>query len=498
MVSANAECLIVRNPASGAELGRVPITPDEQVPEVVARARLAQANWRCTSWSERQEALRRWWQILARDAELWADRIRAEVGKPRIEALAGDVIPALDAIRWTVKHAGRTVADQRIGPGWQRWLLIPAGTLRWQPFGVIGMIGTWNFPLLLNAPPIAQALAMGNAIVWKPSEYAALTGLLLQESLDEAGFPAGLVSTICGGPELGRALVEAKLDKGMFTGGIENGRRVIGALAQRGIPAIAELSGFDPAIVLPDAPLESTARALAWGAFVGCGQACVAIKRVLVIGDPAPWAKALSVRAQRLRVGDPESDHVDLGPMISESARGRFHGMVQDAVAAGARIMCGGAPSPGPGAFYPPTVLLAHSADAEAPLAGAFGPVVLVRGVPSPDDAVAAANAGPFGLAASVWGRDRAAAARLARRVNAGMVAVNDAVTPSAHAAAPFGGMKASGFGRTKGALGLREFAQPQILHVKPPGGFRPQLFPYGGFLERLLAVYRRMFHPPG
>jgi acyl-CoA reductase-like NAD-dependent aldehyde dehydrogenase len=122
--------------------------------------------------------------------------------------------------------------------------------------------------------------------------------------------------------------------------------------------------------------------------------------------------------------------------------------------------------------------------------------VVLVRGVSNPDAAVAAANAGPFGLSASVWGRDLAAARAVARRLEAGMVAVNEAVTPSAHAAAPFGGVKASGFGRTRGAEGLREFTQPQTLHVRRPGGFRPQLFPYSGRVERLLALYRRLFHP--
>ena len=150
------------------------------------------------------------------------------------------------------------------------------------------MIGTWNYPLLLNAPPIVQALAAGNAVVWKPSELAVLAGLRLQQSFERAGVPEGLVTTVFGGPEVGAALVEAAIDKGMFTGGVENGRRVLGALALRGVPALAELSGFDAAIVLADAPRESTVRALTWGAFVGSGQTCVAVKRVYVVGDAAP------------------------------------------------------------------------------------------------------------------------------------------------------------------------------------------------------------------
>src|SRR5205823_10056499 len=173
----------------------------------------------------------------------------------------------------------------------------------------------WDYPRLLNAPPIAQALAAGNAVVWKPSELAAMAGRRLQDSLEEAGFPDGLVAAVFGGPGVGRALVEAEIDKGVFTGGVENGRRVLGALAARGVPAVAELSGFDPAVVLPDAPIGPTVKALTWAAFVGAGQTCVGVKRVLVVGDPAPWAGALAASARALRVGDPAAGNVDVGPM---------------------------------------------------------------------------------------------------------------------------------------------------------------------------------------
>ncbi len=495
MSIATSDVLISRNPATGAELGRVAATPPEAVAGMAARARPAQARWATTSWPERRALLERWWRILARDAEGWADLIRAEIGKPSCEAMAGDVLASLDAIRWTVKYGGKALADQRLGPGWQRWLLLPSGSLRWQPYGVIGMIGTWNFPMLLNAPPIAQALAAGNAIVWKPSEHALMCGQKLRQSLDEAGVPQDLVATAFGGPDVGQALIACDLDKGMFTGGVENGRRVASELGRRGIPLLAELSGFDAAIVLPDAPMASTVRALTWGAFVGCGQACVAVKRIHVVGDARPWAEAIASVAQGLRVGDPANVEIDVGPMISTGARERFHQTIIAAVGAGAKVITGGTFTEGAGAFYPPTVLLADTPGPETVLAGAFGPVVLVRGAANADAAIEAANSGPFGLAASVWSGDQALAKRLARRLHAGMIAVNDAITPSAHAAAPFGGTKASGFGRTKGVLGLREFAHPQVLHARSAGGFRPQLFPYSPRFDRLLTVYRRIFH---
>lgn len=493
-IAAPPNLLIAHNPANGAELGRLAATPTIAVAEAIARARAAQPAWEAIGWSGRRAALGRLWGIMARDAEAWAGAIRDEVGKPSGEALA-EVVATLDALRWTVRHAGRALADERIGPGWQRLLLIPSARLRWRPFGVVGMIGTWNFPILLNAPPIAQALAAGNAVVWKPSEWASLAGERFRQNLEEAGIPEGLVATVFGGPEVGRALAEGDVDKGLFTGGIDNGRRVLADWAARGVPAIAELSGFDPAIVLPGAPRESTVRALTWAAFVAAGQACVAVKRVYVVGAADAWAEDLAARASALRVGDPAEGQVDLGPLISEAARDRVDRAIRAAVEAGARLLAGGAAVPGPGWFYRPTVLLADDPGPEAALAGVFGPVVIVRGVADSERAIAAANAGRFGLGASVWGRDRRETRSVADRLDAGMVAINDAVSPSASAALPFGGVKASGFGRTRGRLGLREFVQPRTVCARSPGGLRPQLFPASDRFVRLLALYRRFIH---
>ncbi|WP_337173892.1 aldehyde dehydrogenase family protein [Paludisphaera sp.] len=490
--------LVTRNPATGAEVGRVAPTPPGDVAALVDGARRAQEAWAELPWRERRRPIERWRRILARDADAWADLIRDEIGKPTPEAMAGDVVPTLDALRWTVKRAGSVLADERIGPSWQRMLMMPVGRLRQRPVGVVGMIGTWNYPLFLNAGPIAHALAAGCGVAWKPSELAVATGERLRASLDEAGFPEGLVATLRGRGDVGAALLEAPIDKVLFTGGVATGRKVLQAAAARGVPAVAELSGYDPAIVLPDAPRDSTARALLWGAFVGCGQTCVAVKRVLVVGDPEPWARSLADAAGRLVVGDPSNPGVDVGPMIDPAARDHFHATIRAAVDAGAEVLAGGRAIEGAGCYYEPTVLLGRTPESERALEGAFGPVVLVRGFENADAAVAAANDADMALAASVWGSDRAAARDVARRVTAGTVGVNEAVTPAASAAAPFGGFKASGHGRTHGAIGLREFVAPQVLFTRRAGGFRPQLFPYGDgrLVAGFLRFYRLLFHP--
>lgn len=495
MATATRDVLIARNPATGAKIGEVSLSPPDAVAQFVNRAREAQSRWDLAGWKVRRAVLRRWWQILARDADAWADLIRSEVGKPFSEALAGDVVATLDGIRWTIRHAGRVLAGTRYGPGSQRFLLVPTGHMVQRPFGVVGIIGTWNYPLFLNALPIAQALAAGNAVVWKPSELTPLSGWTLQKSLDEAGFPDGLVSAVFGGPEVGRALVEASIDKAMFTGGVTNGRRVIEALAARGIPAVAELSGFDPAIVLPDAPFEATVKALTWGIFLNAGQTCVGIKRIYVVGDPTRWAEALATAARALRIGDPANEDIDLGPLISNAARDRFEGFIRAAIDAGAKLITGGEPIEGVGSFHAPTVLTAYDAAPETRLAGVFGPVVIVRGLPDVASAIAAANASEYGLAASVWSKDTRAAKAIAARLDAGMVTVNDAVTPTMHASAPFGGTKASGYGRSHGPQGLLEFTQPKVVFSRRAGGFRPNLYPYGtGPVRFFLHAYMKLF----
>lgn len=490
-------------PGSGQQVDEVRSSTAAEVEQTVAAARAAFETWSRTTWRHRRHWLKSWSQRLTDQADVWIEDLIRLHGKPRVEAI-GEVLTTLEAIRWTIDHGKSVLKPRRIPPGRQRLMNIPTAEIVPNPLGVIGVWGTWNFPLYLNAPVIAQALAAGNAVVFKPSELAAATGRRLAESWEGLDHPAGLLGLIQGDAEVGRRLAEQSLDKGVFTGGIVGGRAVLTALAARGIPAVAELSGYDPALILPDADREFTLPALVWGAFVNAGQTCIGIKRILVVGtqtDARQWCVALATAAARLRVGDPAGSQggaVDVGPLISNSARQRFAGFLAAAREHGAIVHQGGRVlEERAGWFVAPTVLEAGpDPDAvEQALAGCFGPLVLVRSHPTCEAAIDAINRGDYGLGASVWGRDLKAARLVAQRLRVGMVTINDVIAPTAHAGAPFGGVRASGYGRTHGADGLREFVHQKTLYVRPARGWRPQVYPYHDRLTRLLRGLLRILH---
>jgi len=497
----NARVLIATNPATGEELGRVTATTPQAVREQVEAARRVQrADWSTRSWEERRAVLQRWKQVVARHADELAEVVRNEIGKPAVEAMGGEVVPTLDALRWTIRNAGRILKSRMVGPGPQRFLLMPSARIERRPVGVVAAIGAWNYPILLNAPVVAHALAAGNAVVWKPSEHSALCGDLLQRTLDAAGFPEGLVSIVQGGPETGEALIQSSIDFCIFTGGWKNGHKLLETLGGRGIRAVAELSGFDAAIVLPDVDRTAAVRALVWSAFINAGQTCAAMKRLYVVGSEAEaraLAEAIAQAARSLRIGDPGHAEVDLGPMINQRARDRFHEQVQAAVAAGAECLTGGSPIEGPGFFYPPTVLLSEETnhEPEHALEGAFGPVLIVRPRADADRAASAVNSSRYGLTASVWSRDRHEARRIAERLEVGAVGINEGVTFFAHAGAPIGGVRASGHGRVHGAEGLLEFTRTRSVFERRHRSWRPQAFPAHPQLVRMLAAYRRFVH---
>jgi succinate-semialdehyde dehydrogenase/glutarate-semialdehyde dehydrogenase len=329
---------------------------------------------------------------------------------------------------------------------------------------VIGVISPWNYPLMLSAAILLPALVTGNAVLLKPSEFTPTSGALLGELFDEAGVPAGILTVIQGDGSTGAALCDAPLDKIFFTGSVGTGRKVAVMCAERLIPCALELGGSDAAIVLADADVRHAASGIAWGRFSNAGQTCVAPKRVFVeAGAYDGFVAALSDAVRALRVGAGAGADHDVGPMIRREAVETLSAQRDDAIARGATVVTGpvsGQPHgamPSGGCFFPPTVLLDVPPDARVMREETFGPLLPVVKVEDADEAISLANGTDFGLAASIWSRNTARAARLAERLEAGSVTINDVIIAAGMAEVPHGGVKQSGVGHTHGRAGLEE-----------------------------------------
>ncbi len=482
-----ATTFISVNPATGECLGVYANAADNETACAVARARTAAGDWSAQTPRARAEALQRLHNRLARDADTLAATVTAEIGKPLQESYGADVLPALAALRWLIQNGPRALRERRV-PGARH------ARLQAQPYGAVGVIGTWNYPLYLNLAPIAWALLAGNAIVWKPSELATATALALAERFEQERLP---VITILGDGATGRALCQAGCDKITFTGGVATGRAILRELANYGTPSVMELSGNDAMIVCDDADIGLAAQAAVWGRCCNAGQSCVAPQRIFVAEVVYPAFLDTTRRIiETLRLG------ADIGPMRTEALRARADALVQAAVGQGARLITGGrilaqtpntradgndpaiAPEASPdlqasGFFYAPTLLADCHSDMAIMTQDFFGPVLPVCPTRGDADALARANASDMALGASVWTKDRARAARIAGGLNVGMVSINEILLDAANPALPFGGLRASGFGRQRGLAGLEEFVQWKTVARHASGGVRRHFFPY-------------------
>jgi len=477
--------LVSCNPATGEILLEIRADSEEEVAAKVASAREAAEGWRVTSLSNRLTTIRRLHDRLARSAEQIARGLSAETGRPLQESLGAEVIPTLRGLDYLCRKAPSLLKPTR--PTGQRTWMVP------EPYGVIGIIGTWNYPLFLNLIPLCQALAAGNAVVWKPSELAILSARETQRLLESIGLPPGVVEIVYGDAEAGRALTQAACDKYLFTGGVQTGRAILAELARSGKPSVMELSGNDAFIVCADAPLKLAARSAVWARVSNAGQSCIAPQRFYV--DQRAYGPFLQQVKRELEALQPH----ELTPLRTASARDRCHRLVRDAIENGACLLHGGAVDPeNPGLFYPPT-LLADCEDRFAVMAeDLFGPVIAVCPVQDDQEAVARANANPMALGASVWTGDRKRGAALAKQLRVGLVSVNSVLLDAAHPAVSFGGMRASGFGKQRGAQGLEEFVVRKVVALHRQGGTPRHLFPYLPAAVPLLLATARMRLPGG
>jgi acyl-CoA reductase-like NAD-dependent aldehyde dehydrogenase len=493
---AGSRTLPTVNPATGQVLAEVAALDGQQALQAVEAAAKAFAFFRKTTLEQRQEYLRCLLEVLLDRAEELTHLVALEAGKPVTEALLVDLFPACEHVAFLARRLPYllrprpTPPEQLLFAHWR-------AAYRFEPLGVVLVVTPWNYPLGIPVVEIAQALACGNTVVFKPASATVLVGLALGDALRQAGLPPGVVNTVAlPGGESAALLADPRVAKVCFTGSVEVGREVARRASERLCPVQLELGGKDAAVVAADADLEHTAQGLVWGAFQNTGQTCASIERVYV---ERPLLKPLVERvvelSAKLKVGDPLAAETDLGPMTTREQREVVARQVAQALAGGARALVGGELPSGPGFYYPPTVLVDVREDMEVMREETFGPVMPIVPVDSLEEGIARANASRYGLTASGWTTSKAKARKLMEELSAGVVTINEHVVSFAEPTASWGGVRESGIGRSHGFFGLLELCNIKYVAESHSRGASPWYYPYdrdkGAFARAALpALY--------
>ncbi len=432
------------------------------VADQTRRARAVQRDWQALPIRQRLRHVRALRHLLATECDTLCAAVARDLGKTAEETIAAEVLPTADACRFLEREAPGLLRPRKVPRRCRPlWLWGQSDVVYRRPRGIVGIIGTWNYPLYLNGVQIVQALTAGNAVLWKPSEVAPAIAAALHRLFMRAGFPADLLPMMPATREAGSHLAEADVDHVVFTGGAEVGRILAARLGQRLISSTMELSGSDAQFVLDDADVNLAARAAWFGATVNHGQTCIAVRRSFV-ARPVYTAfcdalKPLAETAKPLTLALP-----------SQAVQARR--LVAEAVAGGARLLADTGTDPN--AMMPAVVIDARPEMAVCREAS-FAPLLAVVPFDTLDEALAMNAVCPYRLGASVFTRFPRKAEPIAARVGTGMVTVNDAIMPTAHPATPFGGTGDSGWGTTQGAEGLLEMTVPQTVSARA-GTYRP------------------------
>jgi aldehyde dehydrogenase (NAD+) len=446
-----------RNPANGDVVGTYPIVPASGVQSAVARAKAAAAWWADLGFEERGRRLMLWKGVLTRRIQQLAAVVHDETGKPHSDAQL-EIILAIDHINWSAKHAAKVLGPHRVSPG----VLMSnhAATVERPPLGVIGVIGPWNYPVFTPMGSMAYALAAGNAVVFKPSEYTPGVGKWLVDAFAEVVPEHPVLQLVTGFGETGSALCRAGVNKIAFTGSTATAKRVAAACAENLVPVLAECGGKDAFLVDADADVEGAADAAVWGAMSNAGQTCIGVERVYVHEQVYDrFLDEVKKRTKDLRAG--ADNGAKIGPITMPKQLDVIRRHITDALERGGHAVVGGADAVGD-RYVQPTVLVDVPEDAPAVQEETFGPTMTIAKVRDMDEAVRRANGTVYGLSATVWSKKRGV--ELARRLRTGMAAVNSVISFAAIPGLPFGGVDASGYGRIHGPDGLREFTYSKAI----------------------------------
>jgi acyl-CoA reductase-like NAD-dependent aldehyde dehydrogenase len=483
----------VENPATGAVLTTIPIHGEAELSRLAASAREAQPQWAAIGFEGRARVMRRAQKWILDNAERVLDTVVSETGKTYEDAQLADLGYTSVALGFWAKQAGRYLADERV-PSWNNPLALGKKlVLRYEPHGLVGVIGPWNYPIVNGFGDCIPALMAGNTVILKPSEVTPLSSLLMAEMLRECGLPEGVFAVATGDGSTGAALI-AQVDCVMFTGSTRTGKAVMKAAAERLVPCYLELGGKDPMVVCADADVDRAANAASFYSMNNAGQVCISVERCYV---EAPvydeFVAKVTETVRGLRQGaSTEPGSVDVGAVIFPPQLDIVEAHVQDAVDKGAKVLTGGHGHAERGRFYEPTVLVDVDHTMTIMREETFGPTLPIMKVSSVEEGIRLANDSDYGLQASVWTKDLERGEQLARRIQAGSVCVNDVQTNYLALNLPMGGWKSSGIGIRHGANGIRKYCKTQSVLVTRFGPKRdPWMFPYK---RRSTMALRRLF----
>ncbi|GHF56719.1 acyl-CoA reductase-like NAD-dependent aldehyde dehydrogenase [Amycolatopsis bartoniae] len=441
------------SPATDEVVGTYPVHSPEQVRDAVARARGAAAWWASLGFGGRADRLRKWAGIVTRRMDELCAVVQQETGKPRGDAQL-EVVLAIEHIAWAARHAPKVLGRKRRSAG----LLLSNHTasVEYVPLGVIGVIGPWNYPVYTPLGSITYALAAGNAVVFKPSEYTPGVGKWLADTFAEVVPEQPVFQLVTGFGRTGAALVSAGVDKIAFTGSTATGKKIMAAAAETLTPVVIEAGGKDALLVDSDADVDAAADAAVWGAFSNSGQTCIGVERVYVHEDV--YDRFVGKVVELTRDVEPGKQY---GPITMPAQLDVIRRHIADALARGGRALTGGADAVGE-RYVRPTVLVDVPEDSEAVTEETFGPTVTIAKVRSMDEAVEKANATRYGLGSTVFSRHNGT--KIAAKLKSGMTSINAPFSFAGIGSLPFGGVGDSGFGRIHGPEGLREFARPKAV----------------------------------
>ncbi|MEO7743325.1 MAG: aldehyde dehydrogenase family protein [Usitatibacter sp.] len=454
--------LKVINPATGEVAATLPADDAKSVAAKYARARAAQPAWARVRLKQRLNAIARFRELVAGNIELLAQVLTTEVGKP-ISQSRNELKGVLPRIDFFLEETSHVLRAEKIHEE-------PDGSLEerisHEPLGVIANISAWNYPWFVGSNVFVPALLAGNTVLYKPSEFASLTGAEIARLLFEAGVPQDAFIPVIGGGKVGEALLAQAVDGVFFTGSVATGKRIATAIAGRMIKLQLELGGKDPVYVCDDVEIGKAAAGIADGAFYNTGQSCCSVERIYVEqGVFDAFVEKFVAEVRKFKRGDPRDDNTYIGPLTRAPQLKVLEAQVKDAVKKGAKLIAGGKRVKGRGNWFDPTVLVDVDHSMAVMRDETFGPVIGIMAVRDDDHALEMMNDTPYGLTAGVYANDRQRAQRILSKVRSGSVYWNccDRVSPRL----PWSGVGDSGVGLTLSRYGIETFTRPKAWHLR-------------------------------